>query len=149
MKKTILAFAAGIFLFASSCLAQDILPSQVPSLVLNNFQTSFPKAYDVEWEMDKNLYKVEFETGIISKDHDIWYDQTGKIVRQKDEISATDLPKSILTTINSQFAGYRMEDTKKITEGQTVTYKVELENNSEEWKVIFDSNGTITQKIAD
>ncbi|AFM04328.1 Protein of unknown function (DUF2874) [Bernardetia litoralis DSM 6794] len=149
MKKTILTFVTGLFLVASSSFAQDIPQSQVPSLVINNFQMAFPKVYDIEWEMDGNLYKVEFEKGLFSKDYDIWYDQTGKIIRQKEDISNSDLPQAITSTIKSQFGGYRIDEAQKNTEGQTITYKVELENFSQEWKVIFDANGKIIQKIAD
>jgi hypothetical protein len=117
--------------------------------VVNSFQKSFPKASDVEWEMDGVNYKVEFETGMLGTDHDAWYDNTGKLIRQKEEISKTDLPQKVSSKLSSDFSGYRVDDVKKITEGNKVTYTLELKTLTEEWKVAFDSEGTMLSKVAD
>jgi hypothetical protein len=138
-----------IILSASSTFAQDIKQSQVPSLVVNNFQQKFPKARDIEWKMDGDLYKVDFETGLLGKDQKSWYDQTGNLVRHKEEISKSDLPKNILAKINAEFSGYRIDDVKKITEGGKETYTLELKKFTKEWKVAFDPEGNILSKIAD
>lgn len=143
-------FLIGVFAcFVNTVSAQDIPQSQVPSLVVNNFQQSFPKAFDVEWELKGNLYKAEFETGLLGTDHDVWYDKTGKLVRHRQEISKSDLPQKVLAKINSNFKNYRVEDVKKISEGNKITYTLELKSFSEEWKVAFDSEGTVLSKVAD
>lgn len=148
-KKLFLITALALAFFPHTLLAQDIPQSQVPSLVLNSFQKSFPKAADIEWELKGELYKVEFETGLLGTDHDAWYDNTGKLIRHKEEISKSDLPQNVLAKINSDFNGYRVKDVKKITENNHVTYTLELKTFSEEWKVAFDSQGTMLSKIAD
>ncbi|MGG7035898.1 MAG: PepSY-like domain-containing protein [Flavobacterium sp.] len=143
-------FLIGVFAcFVNTVSAQDIPQSQVPSLVVNNFQQSFPKAFDVEWELKGNLYKAEFETGLLGTDHDVWYDKTGKLVRHRQEISKSDLPQKVLAKISSNFKNYRVEDVKKISEGNKITYTLELKSFSEEWKVAFDSEGTVLSKVAD
>ncbi len=149
MKKTFLIGAFALSFIASSAFGQDIPQSQVPSLIVNSFQQTFSKAFDVEWELKGDLYKVEFETGLLGTDHDAWYDKTGKLVRHKEEISKSDLPQKILAKINSDFSGYRIDDVKKITEGSKVTYSLELKTFTEEWKVAFDENGNLLSKVAD
>lgn len=149
MKRAFLIGSFALALFANTAFGQDIPQSQVPSVIVNNFQQTFPKAYDIEWELDGENYKVEFETGLLGTDHDVWYDKTGKLVRHKEEISKSDLPQKVLAKINSDFSGYRVDDVKKITEGKKTTYTLELKTFSEEWKVAFDSEGNILSKVAD
>ncbi|MCX8531873.1 PepSY-like domain-containing protein [Chryseobacterium luquanense] len=129
--------------------AQDIHQNEVPSVILNNFQKSFPKAADTDWEIKGNLYEVEFETGFLGDDHKVLYSRDGKLVRHEEEISKGNLPKAVLASINKSFAGYRTDDLKKIAEGRKVIYHVELKNISQEWKVVFDAQGRILEKRAD
>ncbi len=97
MKKKILIGIIACVGLTSAVVAQDLLQSDVPSVVVNNFQKAFPKVYDVEWELKGELYEVDFETGV-SIDHEAWYDKTGKLVKHKQEIAKTDLPKAVLNT---------------------------------------------------
>ncbi|OBW39515.1 hypothetical protein AB670_04125 [Chryseobacterium sp. MOF25P] len=129
--------------------AQDIHQSEVPSIILNSFQKTFPKASDIDWEIKGNLYEVEFETGFLGDDHKVLYSRDGKLVRHEEKISKSNLPKTVLASIKRSFNGYRTDDIKKITEGGKVMYNVELKNYSQEWKVVFDAQGKILQKIAD
>lgn len=149
MKQVFLTGSFTLALFANIATAQDLPQSQVPSSVVNSFQESFPTAFDVEWELDGENYKVEFETGILGKDHDAWYDKTGRLIRHKEEISKDELPQKVLARINSDFSGYRIDDVKKITEGNTTTYTLELKSATQEWKVAFDSEGNVLRKVAD
>ncbi len=148
-KKVILIASFVFACLANTAFGQDIPQNRVPSLIVNKFQQSFPKASDVEWELDGENYKVEFETGLLGTDHNVWYDKTGKLVRHKEEISQSDLPQKVLVKINSDFSSYRIDDVKKITEGSKVTYTLELKNFTEEWKVAFDSEGTVLSIVAD
>ncbi len=147
MKKQILLIAAlASFGYTQ---AQNIPQNQVPSVVLSSFNTSFPKAQDVEWEMENGLYNVEFETGW-NIDHDVWYNDTGKMVKHKEDISPKDLPKSVNQTIKKEFSQYSIDDLKRITEGSKVVYKMEFESlMGQDWKVVIDANGKILSKVAD
>ncbi|MBD3903512.1 PepSY-like domain-containing protein [Chryseobacterium sp. Ch-15] len=148
MKNLILTISI-LGLSLTTISAQDIHQNEVPSVILNSFQKSFPKASDIDWEIKGNLYEVEFETGFLGDDHKVLYSRDGKLVRHEEEISKSNLPKTVLVSIKKSFPGYRTDDIKKITEGGKVIYKIELKNYSQEWKVIFDTQGRILQKIAD
>ena len=41
--------------------AQEMPKSEVPSVVLNNFNTQFSKATDIEWSKKRDFYHVDFE----------------------------------------------------------------------------------------
>lgn len=148
MKNLILTISI-LGLSITNISAQDIRQSEVPSVILNHFQKSFPKAADIDWEIKGNYYEVEFETGLLGDDHKILYSRDGKLVRHEEEISKSNLPKTVLASIKRSFNGYRTDDIKKITEGGKVIYNVELKSNSQEWKVVFDAQGRILQKKED
>lgn len=148
MKKQITLIATALTLISTVTLAQEINPSQVPSVIANSFKKEFPKASDIEWELDGGNYNVDFEIGW-GIDHEIWYDAAGSKLKHEEEISKNDLPKAITSKIKSEFKDLRIDGVKKITEGSQVIYKVELENFTEEWKVIFSNTGEVLQKLND
>lgn len=149
MKRVFVMSAAALMFFASSAFAQKVSQNQVPSVIVNNFQQAFPKASDVEWREKGNSYKVEFETGIFEDDHEVWYDKTGKMLKHKEDLSKRDIPKSIITTIQNDFNGYKIDDADKTTAGDSVTYKVELEKRHSELNVVFDANGKVLSQRPD
>lgn len=132
-------------LFTNAVFAIEIPQSQVPSIILNKFQQSFPKAYDIEWELKNNIYEVEFEQGW-GKDFEAWYTADGNLIRLKEELNKSDLPKAVASTLKTKYANYRIDDAKKITENKKTIYKVELENNMEEFTLFFNRNGQLLKQ---
>lgn len=134
-----------LLLFSCSYLwAQDISKAQVPSIVLNQFDLEFPKANDVEWELENNVYHVEFELGW-DKDLDAWYDNNGKRLRLQEEISKKQMPEAVLTTLKEKFPSYYIDDVDKITESNHIFYEVELEKNRNEITILVNENGSLIQ----
>lgn len=149
MKSQIIIKSLTFLLAGGSLFAQDIRKDEVPSVIANSFQQAFPKAVQSEWEIEKNLYKVEFKTGLIKKEHDAWYDKKGKLVRHKEEISKNDLPAKITERIKTDFRGYRTDDLVKISEMNRLSYLIELEKSRESLKITFDSEGNVLNKRRD
>lgn len=129
--------------------AQDIPQNQVPAVVVNSFQQKFPKAKGVDWELKAGLYEAEFETGLFGTDHEVWIQSNGKIVRHKEELAKNDLPKAVIAKVKKDFPDYRIEDVKKITEEQKITYAFEVKSRADEWKLVVDAQGSILGKIRD
>ncbi len=140
--KRLLSFTIPLLTALSSC-AQDVPQSLVPSIVLNAFQQKFPKASDVEWEKKGEWYEAEFDLKF--KDHKVFLDSTGKIIKHKEEISVSDLPGSVRTTLQKGFAKYKIDDVKRMETDGIVIYRVEVENATEEIKVYLDTNGKIIE----
>lgn len=139
-----------MILFTGIVVGQKVHKSQVPSIVINKFYQQFPKAKDVEWKLESSVYKVEFEIGMFFYDHTIWYDATtGKIIRHKEEIPSSQLPTSVVQTLKREFKGYYKSDIQRLTEGNKITYSLEMKNLSEEWKVSLDADGNILSKVYD
>ena len=140
-----LIFAMCIAGLSPVVIAQDIPQEQVPSLVLNAFQSKFSNATDVEWEKKGDLFKVEFEIG--SLDHDLWIDKTGNIKKHKEEFSKTNLPEAVNQKIKTEFSGYRIDDVDKIETDGKVFYQVELDGKSDDRDVLFSSDGSVQQGV--
>mgnify|MGYP005814083851 CR=1 FL=1 len=139
MKKLIFAIClAGA---STVAVAQDIRQSEVPSVVLNAFQSKFSNAADVEWEMKGDLYKVEFEIGKF--DHDLWIDKNGKVVKHKEELSKSDIPPAINDKIKTEYKDYRVDDVYKIESDGKVTYEVDLDGNRGDREITFAPDGTV------
>lgn len=149
MKKYILMSIIALAIGVINIFAQDIPQSQVPSLVLNSFQQKYPKAYDVEWELKGDLYKVEFEKSLLGDDVEVWFDKSGKVVRSKEEISKSELPKAVLDKIDAEFKASIIKDVEKFNENGIISYKVEIKTIREEWDVLFDEKGNILSKKLD
>ncbi|QCR23155.1 PepSY-like domain-containing protein [Pontibacter sp. SGAir0037] len=149
MKKHILIIPAIVLFFSNLALAQDIPQSQVPSVILNNFKKDFPKASDVEWEKEGDLYHVEFETGW-NTDHEIWYQPSGSVSKLKEDITRKELPKEVINRINSDFKGYSLDDLERIRTGAETVYKVELSSfTKQDLEVVLDAKGSVLNQKAD
>lgn len=142
---------SGLLLFNFSAFAQDITQRDVPSVILNHFQQNFPKAKDIEWEFKGELYKVEFEIGIMGKDHDVWYDKNGSILKHKEEILSSELPETVKNNLNKLYPKHRIKDVKKITQGSDVQYELEAKHKflGEEWDLVYNAQGELLSKKAD
>lgn len=148
MKKLFLIFGT-IIASASTLHAQDISQSQVPSVVVNEFNKEFPKATDLEWEMDGSLYNVEFEVGW-NIEHEVWYNAEGKMLKHKEEISISELPKAVSNRIQTDFSGYSIDDLERITDNGKIVYKMELKSLMQtDWDIVINSEGKVLSKIAD
>ena len=127
--------------------AQDISQNEVPSVVLNEFQSKYPKATDVEWNLSSDLYQVEFE--VDRKDHDLWIDKSGAIKKQKIDIPQAQLPDVIKQKIGSEFKGYQIDDIDRIEEDGKVSFLVDLDGKVDDREVLFTEDGKIQSNIVD
>ncbi|WP_342332274.1 PepSY-like domain-containing protein [Pedobacter sp. FW305-3-2-15-E-R2A2] len=143
MKQSII-LAAGL-LFSGLTYAQDIPVKEVPSVVLNSFNKAFPQALKVDWEKKGDLFNADFDIG--RRDHEVWLNPKGGIVKHKKELRVRELPSVIVNSIKKNFKGFRIDEVDKYEEEKQFFYKVELKTLSEEKKVVFDAQGKISNRI--
>lgn len=147
MKKQILILST-LAIFTST-YAQDLAQNEVPSVILNQFNKSFPVASDIDWEMEGTLYNVEFETDY-NVDNEIWFNKKGEIVKYKSDFAIDKLPKKVKETLKKNFSEYNIDDLEQISEPGKIVYKMELNSFlKQDWDIIIDKNGTILNQIAD
>ncbi|HDZ05482.1 hypothetical protein LCGC14_0071320 [marine sediment metagenome] len=148
MKNKNLIAVAFTALGAFTVFAQDINPNTVPANLRHNFEQSYPQASDVEWEMDGQAYKVEFDDNWL--EHEIWYTTDGKTAKMEEEIREADLPQTIKTAISNNYVGFKVDSIEKTTQNGASYYEVELEKGwSEEKDVVFDESGKVLSERND
>ncbi|WP_194852302.1 PepSY-like domain-containing protein [Nonlabens antarcticus] len=137
---------AVIAMFATAAVtAQDLRADQVPSDLNNSFQKEFPQATDIEWEMNAETYKVEFDMGRM--DHEIWYSKDGKKIKTEMEITEAELPASIAATLKKNYNSYNIEEVEVTEENGTKTYEIELEKwFSDDIKLIMSEKGIVIRE---
>lgn len=95
--KRILAFTV-MAVAALSLLSCEKYEDGKPSKdVRTEFKDMYPDARDVEWEVERGLWQVSFETGTppAVKEHEAWYDANGNWIRTETDILASELPQSV------------------------------------------------------
>ncbi|HEY8510432.1 MAG TPA: PepSY-like domain-containing protein [Cyclobacteriaceae bacterium] len=142
MKTLILIIFVGGISYAT---AQDVAKSDVPTEVSAALKSKFAKAKDIEWEMEGDLYKADFEVG--SRDHELWIDRSGSIRRHREELSRRDLPQVISEKVKTEFQEYRIDDAHKVEDNGRILYHIDLDGPGEDREVWFAEDGTIEQGL--
>src|SRR5690606_12150297 len=140
---------AALAIFATATMsAQDLKTNDVPSNVSNNFQKSYANATGVEWEMDGDNYKVEFDVN--KMEHEIWYSKDGTVVKTESEISESELPSAIKSVIKNKYADHKVDSIEMTESNGQKNYEVELEKGwTKEVKVVFDATGKVMSSVED
>lgn len=144
MKKLILNSIAGLATFAAC--SQDIPATEVPSVVVNAFNSSFKNATDVEWEKKNNLYEVDFD--INRTDFTALIDPKGTLVMQKQDLNIRSLPAAVKSAVNAKYKGYRIDDADLLQKAGKRYYQLELEGNAKmDQKIVLTDTGAETSDI--
>jgi hypothetical protein len=124
---------------------------KVPKAVIDAVKKRFPKAKLVEAAKETEGGKTEYEVTI--KDGDTKIDVTltpeGKITLIEKTIPAKDLPKAVTKTLNTKYAGAKIEvveEVIKVTDGKETFdyYEVHLVNaDKKKIEVKLDKDGKI------
>jgi len=143
-----LKIATVMALASLSVNAQGLSTDKVPTKVMANFQKNYPQAKDIEWEMKGNYFQVEFDLG--RYDHEISYDNTGKVVKVEKEINPTELPSNITSVIKQKYPDYKIDQAEMRQADNKTSYKVEIEQGwFKERNLVLDSNGKLISDLED
>ncbi|WP_373060115.1 PepSY-like domain-containing protein [Zunongwangia sp. H14] len=140
---------AVLALFATTAVnAQDLTKNEIPSKLMSKFEKEYSNVKDVEWEMEGENYKVEFDKN--RREHQVWYSRNGNMVKLEKEIGEDELPASISGTINNKYSGYKIDSIEMTEEGNKKTFEIELEKGwTNEKTVIFDESGSVIKEWED
>lgn len=142
----LLLIAASILSFSIiSCgQDQDIAIKDVPAVVANAFKMQFTNATDVEWEQSNANYEVEFTQDQV--EYNALLDAEGNVIMYKNDIKQDDLPQSVMTAIKTNFNGQKIDETEKLTKGNTTYYQVEFDGIDPS-EFLFTADGNETKEI--
>ena len=138
-------FLAACLLLSGFTYGQDLAEKDVPSVVINSLKKAFPNATAVEWEMKGNLYNAEFD--VSRRDHEVWLNSKGSIIKHKQEIKSREIPAIVMKTLKQNFKGYWIDDVDKYEVAKQFFYKVELKTLTKEKNVVLDHKGAIVDRV--
>lgn len=150
--KRISAFAV-IAALAMSLLSCEKYEDGKPSRdVRTQFKDMYPDARDVEWEAERGLWQVSFETGTppAVKEHEAWYDANGNWIRTETDILASELPQSVKDAIAaSEYASAVIlhDDIEYVTTPAGDYYSLELMYNGVKIRLNVTEGGEVAKPL--
>lgn len=120
--------------------------------VRTQFKDMYPDARDVEWEAERGLWQVSFETGTppAVKEHEAWYDANGNWIRTETDILASELPQSVKDAIAaSEYASAVIlhDDIEYVTTPSGDYYSLELMYNGVKIRLNVTEGGEVSKPL--
>ena len=93
----ILAISAISALTLVSCEMLDDGMYRPEKKILRNFDESYPKARDVDWDFENGYWVVSFDIGwgVDKEEYEAWYDVDGNWMMTKRELYLANVPRHI------------------------------------------------------
>lgn len=140
MKNLILLIMIASILSLNSCCQ---LSKGVPEKVTSSFIQKFPDAQNVKWEKENDKeWEAEFEMD--GREYSANYNIDGTWL--ETEYAIKDIPAAIQATLDSEFAGFEIEESEISETPKGTLYEFELEKGEVEMEVQIDSNGKVINK---
>lgn len=147
MRKLLILLAAASICsaaYAGPVMDNDI--AKAPKKVEKAFQKMYPGAKDIEWELKRDIYAVDFK--IDGKDVEAYFNAEGTWLRSKEDVSASSVPAAVKKAVKEAYPDFKIEDYDLVKDARgNEFYSVEIEKESKdgdtELTVRFLANGKI------
>jgi uncharacterized membrane protein YkoI len=121
------------------------LPQSIEAYITSNYP-----GYEVDESEEEvlcsgtNVYEIEIENEDTDEEVELTFDTEGNFLFSETEIETTDLPSSVVSSINGNYAGYEIEEVEALNLANgTQQYEIELEKGDTELEVLFEADGTV------
>ena len=132
MRKLLILLAAAAICsaaYAGPVMDDDI--AKAPKKVEKAFQKMYPGAKDVEWELKKDIYAVDFR--IDSKDAEAYFNADGIWLRSKEDVNASSVPTAVKKAVKEAYPDFKIEDYDLVKDARgNEFYSVEIEKESKD-----------------
>lgn len=142
MKKLFLVIAVTAIFCLNFCGQTS---KDVPANVKTAFSQKFPNATDVKWG-NENEKEWEAEFKMNGKNYSANFDINATWMETEYEISTTEIPVSVKTTLDKEFAGYNIEKSEVSETADGKVYEFALKKDAEKTEVAIDMNGKVLKK---
>ncbi len=144
-----------VLMFLAGCAGskeRKVSETEIPTPVLRAFKQAHPSAdvheYAEEVEQGKKLYEISFtENG---KKMDVLWTADGNVVELEESISTAQLPDGIVETLSKKYGDYKMEETERLSKGDSVFYEVKIESRisgeEKDYELLFSEDGRLIRE---
>jgi uncharacterized membrane protein YkoI len=142
MKNLIFVLSLIAFFSLNACGQTD---KDVPANVKTAFLQKFPNAIKVKWDNEEQ-HKWEAEFKMDGKEYSANFDTTGVWKETEFEINVKEIPAAVKTTLDKEFAGYKIKESEISETPGGKVYEFELKKSGEDLEVVIDLNGKVISK---
>jgi hypothetical protein len=144
--KNIILVVLCTLLCTNTIEAQKTNSSKVPATIRSSFQSKFPTATEVKWEIEgKSEYEANFKLN--QKPISVNFDLMGKWLETETEIETSALPSAVLATLKKDYADFKIDEASEIENVKDrQTFEVEIEKGKEEYELLFSADGKLLSK---
>ena len=132
MRKLLILLAAASICsaaYAGPVMDDDI--AKAPKKVEKAFQKMYPGAKDIEWELKRDIYAVDFK--IDGKDVEAYFNAEGTWLRSKEDVNASSVPAAVKKAVKEAYPDFKIEDYDLVKDARgNVFYSVEIEKESKD-----------------
>ena len=130
MRKLLILLAAASICsaaYAGPVMDDDI--AKAPKKVEKAFQKMYPGAKDIEGELKRDIYAVDFK--IDGKDVEAYFNAEGTWLRSKEDVSASSVPAAVKKAVKEAYPDFKIEDYDIVKDARgNEFYSVEIEKES-------------------
>jgi len=141
MKAPIL-FAVSLSILSFTACAQK---QTAPENVVKAFSQKFPDAQKVKWDKE-NETEWEAEFKFNGEEYSANFSTDGVWKETEHEIEKSEIPANVKQTLDSEFAGYKIEEAEISETAESTVYEFELEKDDQEMELAVFLDGTVKKK---
>lgn len=132
MRKLLILLAAASICsaaYAGPVMDDDI--AKAPKKVEKAFQKMYPGAKDIEWELKRDIYAVDFK--IDGKDVEAYFNAEGTWLRSKEDVNSSSVPAAVKKAVKEAYPDFKIEDYDLVKDARgNEFYSVEIEKESKD-----------------
>jgi hypothetical protein len=141
MKKLLLLAVLGLFVFSACNSPKETVPENVKV----SFQKRFPQAKEVKWDKEnKNEWEAEFKMN--NREFSAMFNTEGVWKETEYKIQRSEIPPVVVSTIDTLFSGYEIEEASVIGNSEMKGFEVELKNDKSVIIATLSREGKVLDK---
>lgn len=145
MKRTMLITLSAAMLATAACGQKS---ETAPEAVKAAFKQKFPDVKEAKWEKEHdNEWEADFKMG--GKKYSASFKNDGTWIETEHEIGVADVPEAVKNTLDSEFDGYKVEESEMAETPSETVYEFELEKGKSEIEVAIGADGKVLKKEAE
>jgi len=140
--KTLKLIAVAFAAISFTACAQK---SNVPENVNKAFTQKFPDAKSIKWDKE-NETEWEAEFKLNGEEYSANYSTDGVWKETEHEIEKSAIPANVKQTLDTEFAGYKIEEAEISETAKGKVYEFALEKGKTEMEVAISPDGQVVKK---
>ena len=119
----------------------DCNKADVPEEVKSTFSTMFPNASDIEWEMDDDMWEVEFEWN--NMEYEASFNPDGSWDETEFEMEKSELHEMALFILSNDYPDWEIEEVEFVESSDFRGYEVGIEMDEKKMEILFNEGGEL------